>query len=152
MKIFATIALALALANTYVAFGQQLPPQPPPPPTINMGPGLGAKAQITFKEASHDFGTIKQGEKLEYVFTYANTGESPLVISNIQTTCGCTASKWAKTPVMPGKTGQVTVSYNSAGKVGKQNKVITVYSNSINSEERLMIITNVLPPDSASKN
>jgi hypothetical protein len=101
---------------------------------------------ITFAEKSHDFGDIAQGEKIEYVFKFQNTGTQPLVISDVITTCQCTAKQWSKTPVMPGKSGQITISFDSAGKMGIQNKVVTVQSNATNSTERVSIRVNVLPP------
>lgn len=100
-------------------------------------------AKITFEEKTHDFGDIKQGDKVDYTFKFKNTGTEPLIISNVQTTCGCTATNWTKEPVAPGKTGEVTASFNSAGKMGQQNKVISVYYNG--GMETVSIVTNVLP-------
>jgi hypothetical protein len=101
--------------------------------------------QITFAEASHDFGDITQGTKVEYTFKFENTGTEPLILSNVLTTCGCTASSWPREPIAPGKESEITVTFNSAGKMGKQNKVITVVSNGVNPQERVKIVTNVLP-------
>ena len=100
---------------------------------------------ITFSEASHDFGDIKQGDKVEHTFAFKNTGTEPLILSNVLTTCGCTATNWPRDPIAPGKSGEITVKFNSAGKMGKQNKVVTIVSNATNSQERVKIITNVLP-------
>jgi hypothetical protein len=100
---------------------------------------------ITFLEKSHDFGDIQQGEKVEYIFKFKNTGTQPLIISDVVTTCQCTAKEWSKEPVMPGKTGEVMVSFDSAGKMGIQNKVVTVLSNAVNSTERVIIRVNVVP-------
>lgn len=100
---------------------------------------------ITFLEKSHDFGDIQQGEKVEYVFKFKNTGTQPLVISDVMTTCACTAKQWSKDPVLPGKTGEITVSFDSAGKMGMQNKVITIISNATNSREMVSIRVNVIP-------
>jgi uncharacterized protein (DUF58 family) len=104
-----------------------------------------AKPVITFEESTHDFGDIAQGEKVSHVFKFKNTGSAPLILQNVQTTCGCTATDWPRDPVAPGKSGQITASFNSAGKMGKQNKVITVISNASNSPERVSIVTNILP-------
>jgi hypothetical protein len=105
-------------------------------------------AKITFDEKSHDFGDIYQGDKVEYTFKFKNTGTEPLIISSVQTTCGCTATDWTKTPVAPGKTGEVAATFNSAGKMGQQNKVISVYSNA--GLETVSIVTNILPAKAAS--
>lgn len=101
--------------------------------------------QITFEVSSHDFGDIEQGEKVNYVFKFENTGIQPLILSNVLTTCGCTATSWPRDPIAPGEGGEIAVSFNSAGKMGKQNKVVTVVSNAVNAQERVKIITNVLP-------
>jgi hypothetical protein len=107
----------------------------------------GPKAQLFFKESSHDFGSIAQGDKVEYVFEYTNNGQAPLIISNVQTTCGCTASQWSRAPLAPGKTSKLTATFDSKGKVGRQNKVISIFSNASNPEERVRIVANVLPPE-----
>ncbi|WPP51620.1 DUF1573 domain-containing protein [Catalinimonas niigatensis] len=101
--------------------------------------------KIAFVENSHDFGDIEQGEKVNYVFKFENSGTEPLILSNVLTTCGCTATSWPREPLAPGEEGEIAVSFNSAGKMGKQNKVVTVVSNAVNAQERVKIITNVLP-------
>lgn len=101
--------------------------------------------RVTFTESTHDFGDIAQGTKVNYVFEFENTGTEPLVLSNVLTTCGCTATSWPREPIAPGEGGEIAVSFNSAGKMGKQNKVVTVVSNAVNSQERVKIIANVLP-------
>ena len=101
--------------------------------------------KIVFSEDTHDFGDIEQGTKVSHVFAFENSGTQPLILSNVLTTCGCTATDWPRDPVAPGGGGKIEVSFNSAGKMGKQNKVITVVSNAVNAQERVKIITNVLP-------
>ena len=105
--------------------------------------------QITFAEASHDFGDIEQGTKVSHTFEFENAGTEPLILSNVLTTCGCTATDWPRDPIAPGDGGKIEVSFNSAGKMGKQNKVVTVVSNAVNAQERVKIITNVLPKKEA---
>ncbi|MEQ6166564.1 MULTISPECIES: DUF1573 domain-containing protein [unclassified Ekhidna] len=103
--------------------------------------------KISFTEKSHDFGEITQGEKVEHIFEFENVGNEPLILSDVRTTCGCTAPEWPREPVAPGKTAKIKVVFNSAGKMGMQNKVITVMSNAVNNPERVKIVTNVMPPD-----
>jgi hypothetical protein len=100
---------------------------------------------ITFKESSKDFGDITQGDKVEHVFKLENTGKAPLVISNVAATCGCTVPSWPKEPIAPGKTGEIKVTFNSAGKMGKQNSVVRIYSNASEPIEKVSMISNVLP-------
>lgn len=100
---------------------------------------------ISFTESSYDFGEIEQGEIVEYVFEFKNTGTAPVILADVRTTCGCTASEWLREPIAPGITSKIKVTFNSSGKIGTQNKVITVISNATNNPERVSIITNVLP-------
>lgn len=100
---------------------------------------------MSFEEDKHDFGDIFQGDKVEHVFEFENTGNEPLIITNVQTTCGCTAPEWPRDPIAPGQSGKIKVVFNSTGKIGRQNKVITVVSNATSPLNRVTIVTNVLP-------
>jgi hypothetical protein len=102
-------------------------------------------AVIDFKEKSIDFGNISQGDKVEHTFVFTNTGDVPLIISNVAVTCGCTAPNWPKEPIQPGKTGEMKVVFNSAGKMGQQNSIVRVYSNASEPIEKVSLISNVLP-------
>lgn len=104
-----------------------------------------AGPRIVFIEDAFDFGDIQQGDKVEHTFEFENAGSEPLVLSNVLTTCGCTASDWPREPIIPGEMASLKVTFNSAGKMGVQNKIITVVSNAINQRERIRITTNVLP-------
>ena len=84
---------------------------------------------IMFEESKFDFGSVAQGGVVDHTFKFKNTGTAPLVISNIGVSCGCTTPEWTKAPVQPGKTGSITAHFNSAGKMGMQNKVLTIESN-----------------------
>ena len=98
-----------------------------------------------FIEPKHDFGDIIQGDVVEHYFEFSNEGDLPLIISNIITTCGCTAPTWPKEPVNPGEKGKIKIVFDSKGKIGKQNKVVTIISNSSNQKDRLFIMANVIP-------
>ena len=102
-------------------------------------------AIITWQESKFDFGDIYQGDKLSHTFKFTNTGNLPLVITNVEVTCGCTTPKgWARDPIPPGNEGEITVSFDSSAKFGKQNKVIKVTSNSVGTTNQVMISANVL--------
>lgn len=100
---------------------------------------------MDFDTVKYDFGDIHQGDKVAHTFNFENTGNEPLIITNVQVTCGCTASDWPRDPIAPGQASSMTISFNSAGKMGRQNKVITIISNATNPNNRLTITTNVLP-------
>ncbi|QDA61355.1 DUF1573 domain-containing protein [Hymenobacter jejuensis] len=123
MKKALVLALSLAFAG-FAAQAQSTAVQPANAQTKAAGP------QIQFEEMKYDFGSIKQGDIVEHTFKFKNVGTQPLVISNIGVSCGCTTPDWTKDPVMPGKSGIVTAKFNSTGKIGMQNKVLTVESNS----------------------
>ncbi|MCA8831029.1 DUF1573 domain-containing protein [Hymenobacter pini] len=102
-----------------------------------------AGPQIQFEEMKYDFGTIRTGDVVEHTFKFKNVGTQPLIISNIQVSCGCTTPNWTNEPVMPGKSGTVTAKFNSAGKFGMQNKVLTVESNSAAGNAMVSLVGNV---------
>lgn len=86
--------------------------------------------KITFAEKGiYDFGTLTEGDTVEHAFEFTNTGEFPLIINNITASCGCTTPEWPREPVAPGTKSSVRVRFNSRGKVGEQNKTITVFAN-----------------------
>jgi len=102
-------------------------------------------AIITWQKASFDFGDIYQGDKVSHIFKFTNTGSLPLVITNVEVTCGCTTPKgWGRDPITPGSESEISVAFDSSGKFGKQNKVITVTSNSVGTTNQVMITANVL--------
>ena len=98
-----------------------------------------AAAEITFQETEHDFGTIDQHSKAEYVFVFRNTGKEPLVVNNVQTSCGCTVPDWTRDPVGKKKLGLVKIHYRTEVP-GGFTKTIRVYSNASNSPVVLKIM------------
>lgn len=113
--------------------------------TVQAQEKLAEGPVISFEESSKDFGNIAQGDKVEHVFKFENKGKAPLVISNVAATCGCTVPAWPKEPIAPGQAGEIKVSFNSAGKMGKQNSVVRIYSNASEPIEKVSLISNVLP-------
>ena len=110
----------------------------------------GNFASVSFEETEHDFGTIKDGTPVETVFKYTNTGSSPLVVSDIKSTCGCTVpTDWTK-QVAPGETGQFTVKFNGQGN-GAVNKSITLTTNTEKGSETVKIKAMVEADPNAPK-
>lgn len=101
---------------------------------------------LTFDKSEHDFGEIEKNKEVETVFSYKNTGNAPLVITDIKSTCGCTVPEdWSKEPLAPGETGMFTVKYNGAGP-NKISKTITVTTNTEKGNEVVKISATVLEP------
>jgi hypothetical protein len=99
---------------------------------------------LTLEKNTHDFGDIFQGDVVEHTFKFTNTGNQPLLITNIQTSCGCTTPTWPRDPIMPGGKGELKVGFNSAGKMNKQTKtVLPIISNSA-TDVSVTFTTNVL--------
>lgn len=88
------------------------------------------KAVISADKTVHDFGTIAEnGGKVSHTFIIKNTGDAPLVITRVIASCGCTTPEWTKEPIAAGKTGEIKVTYNPAGRPEPFSKTISVYSN-----------------------
>lgn len=97
------------------------------------------QGKLQFEKETHDFGSIPQGIPASYTFKFKNVGDQPLVISNVQASCGCTTPEWTKdTPILPGKSGTIKAGYNAAA-IGAFNKSITVTSNASNSSAVIFI-------------
>jgi hypothetical protein len=105
----------------------------------------GPVASISFTKTDHDFGTIKEGDVVEYTYTFTNTGEVPLIIQDARPSCGCTAPDWTKTPVPVGGKGFVKASFDSKGKPNLQNKTITVVANT-NPQQTVLRFKAVVSP------
>jgi len=110
---------------------------------------LGEKEQSTdstlviqFASLVHDYGTIVQGSDGGCEFIFENKGKTPLVLSNVRASCGCTVPTWPREPILPGKTGVIKVMYNT-NSIGNFNKSITVDSNAKNASVILQIKGNV---------
>lgn len=101
---------------------------------------------ISFEHGMYNFGKIKQGEKVHYDFKFTNTGKTPLIISNATATCGCTIPEIPKAPVKPGESGVIKVVFSSAGKMGMQDKVVTITSNGNPTTTEVHLIGEVKEP------
>ncbi|MBQ3634767.1 MAG: DUF1573 domain-containing protein [Bacteroidales bacterium] len=106
---------------------------------------MAQKPVMTFETDSHDFGDVQEKEgKVTYIFNYTNTGGSPLVLSQVQASCGCTTPEWTRTPVRPQEKGTIKVTFDPTGRPGKFSKTITVQSNAQQPVKTLRITGNVL--------
>lgn len=107
---------------------------------------MAQQAVITFNKTTHDFGKINEADgRVTTIFECKNEGMSPLVLTNVKASCGCTTPNWTKEPIAPGKTGNITVTYNPSGRPGRFQKSITVTSNGSTEPVRLYIKGEVIP-------
>lgn len=105
---------------------------------------FGQKAKIEFQETSFNFGSIQEADgKAVHVFHFKNTGDSPLILTNVRAGCGCTTPEWNRQPIAPGESGNIKVSYDPRNRPGSFTKSITVNSNAANSVVSLTIRGNV---------
>ena len=116
------------------------------PLTANSNAEKVLTPNIEMLETSYNFGEIQQGESVTHDFILKNTGEADLIISAAKGSCGCTVPEWPKNPIAKGEDAVIKVTFNSAGKSGKQNKTVTLVTNAIPNTKVLTINGNVIVP------
>ncbi|HRH65976.1 MAG TPA: DUF1573 domain-containing protein [Bacteroidia bacterium] len=119
-----TLFLALLLINAISSSAQEEKKT-----LSNIGNENSNQASFAFETDEHNFGTISQGESVTYEFKFSNTGNEPLIISKAEGSCGCTVPVYPKEPIMKGQSSVIKVTFNSAGKMGVQDKTVTLTSN-----------------------
>jgi hypothetical protein len=110
------------------------------------------KAEITFEADEFNFGTIKQNDIVNHEFVFTNTGKEPLVITESHGSCGCTVPQWPKEPIKKGEKAVIKVTFNSAGKMGMQDKTVTITSNAKTNPKVLHLKGTVLTKEEAESN
>ena len=94
--------------------------------------------EFKFEKETIDYGAINKSANGERVFVFTNIGDAPIIIKNIQSSCGCTVPKKPEKPVMPGEKGEIKVSYDTK-RVGGFSKSITIFSNAKNPRKIIKI-------------
>jgi len=102
-------------------------------------------AKIEFEEEVFDFGDIIEGDAIEHIFKFKNTGDNPLIISHAKGSCGCTVPEWPRSPIAAGESGEIKVKFNSKGKHGEQDKSVTITANTIPNKTKIRIVGGVTP-------
>lgn len=101
-------------------------------------------AQMQFSKTTHDFGQVPEAEgEVTYDFVFTNAGKSPIIITDVKSSCGCTTPEWPKQPILPGKTGTVKAIFDPKDRPGIFDKEITVSTRS--EQVKLRIIGTVIP-------
>lgn len=112
-----------------------------------------AQAIAQWNETTHDFGLFHESAgKQTCKFVITNMGDSALIITRVQTTCGCTVAKYTTDPIMPGEKGNIEVTYSPTGRPGPFDKSVWVYTNTSPNKTRLMIEGSVIgSPENVKK-
>jgi len=105
---------------------------------------------MTFDQTEYNFGSVKEGDIVDYTFKFTNTGKSPLIISKATATCGCTVPEWPKEPIAVGASGEIRVKFNSKNKPNLQTKFVNINANTKPEVTRLKITGNVIPADDSN--
>lgn len=100
-------------------------------PFLVNGQTAGPQFKFEAKEDTYNFGSVVDGDVVTYDYKFTNSGNQPLLIYKAEVACNCTSAEWPKTPILPGKSGVIKVTYKSEGNVGKVNKQIFIKSNAI---------------------
>lgn len=108
------------------------------------------KPRAVFKETSHDFGKVQQGDVVSHEFVFKNEGGAPLVVDRVETTCGCTAALVSEKKIAPGKEGKIKTTFDTRGYAGRLSKYVYLVSNDGESARReLVLVADVQVPPSA---
>lgn len=99
---------------------------------------------VYFESDMYHFGKVKPGEQLRHVFKFKNTGNHPLTIKDVKTSCGCTITKWNKNPIPVGETGEIGVSFDTTDKSGEQTQTIIMQANTSPVNTKLTIKATIL--------
>ena len=100
-------------------------------------------AVIKFKTETVDYGTITQNSDGTRLFSFTNTGDAPLLITNVKASCGCTVPSYSKAPILPGESGELSIKYDTK-RLGAFTKTITVTSNAEGGNKILKIKGNII--------
>ncbi|WP_318642636.1 DUF1573 domain-containing protein [Flavobacterium ardleyense] len=106
-------------------------------------------AEMTFKAETIDYGTIAKNSDGKRDFVFTNTGNTPLIITSAQGSCGCTVPTYPKEPIAPGATAKISVKY-ATDRVGAFSKTVTLTTNAVKPSTVLTIKGNVLPEEAAA--
>lgn len=103
-------------------------------------------AEITFKEISYNFGTIKESKgPVTHKFVFTNTGNKPLILTNVTASCGCTRPEYPTKPIKPGKKGTIKVTFSPIGRAGAFKKTVKVKTNGREPRSVLQIQGTIIP-------
>lgn len=153
-KSFKYNIFAANMKNTFILFGLGVMLFTACKPKVKDGVGTELidpdhPAIMTFKDTVYDFGTITQGQSVQFAYEFTNTGGSSLIINDVIPTCGCTVPQnWPRYPVKPGASAKIEVVFNSEGKSGDVQRFVKIITNAKPSRKALLIKGKIKAPKS----
>jgi len=91
------------------------------------------------------FADVEEGKQLSHTFEFTNSGNEPLIISEYKVACSCTKAVYSKAPILPGEKSEITITFDTKGKYGFQDRIVRVYSNAKKNPIKLRIKVVVQP-------
>lgn len=119
---------------------------------VTLNAQLTANEVLSVKETAFNFGTIPQGKPVYHFFEVTNTGKDPMVISNVQTSCGCTTPEWSKDPIAPGASAKIRVGYNAAAEGAFEKHITIIYNQNLSKQVKITGTVWKAPAGSAPEN
>lgn len=129
--------MKLYFAIIFIAFGSAL--------------GFSQVAELSIDENLHKFPNVKEGEQLEHVYIITNTGDVPLIISDYKVSCTCTKAELPESPILPGDSYPMKVTFDTNGKYYYQDRVIYLVANT-KKKHKLRFKVNVIPKEESEVN
>ncbi len=136
MKKIAIYSLSALLIVSTAAFQPKKPKKSPKKAAVKKETAATPKVvlsdkayDVKFDKTFHDFGKVSEGEQVETIFVLTNVGKEPVLIQNHEVECGCTTPTYTREPIMPGKSTNIKVGFNTNGKLGTNNKKVTLTTN-----------------------
>lgn len=111
----------------------------PTPSAQAIEASVSSGASFQWEKTVHNFGTINQGEVVNFTYTFTNNGTEDLLVQSASASCGCTVPKKPNGPIAPGEQGEIVVRYDSKGKSGQVSPVITIVANTNPRQTRLSL-------------
>lgn len=117
------------------------------PATASSATVEAERPSLAFSDTLLAFGVVSEGHVVDHVFSFKNQGPGDAVLADVSTSCGCTVAKtWPKSPLAPGESASIEVSFNTRDKSGPQDKVVAVVANTDPSVTRLHLVGTVVSP------
>ena len=113
--------------------------------------GQGKLPEFTLLDSStYNFGEVREGEPVEHLFKFKNSGKYPLILTRTSSSCGCTTPEWPTEPILPDSSSTIKVKFDTRGKSGPQLKTVTVFANTV-PEYRELRLTGFVDPNGAGQ-